>query len=210
MFCLLFHSSQWDSSHQFPEVVAPLKKPPQKIFLKKKRTSFFFLTALLKVPLPIPSLCYLTDSSFFPAQKVQLSLPSWRLPSSCSLLQRPAAAPPRQHRPCAPSTSRPHRLNVNRRRTKNGCQSQLSVCLSPSLPKSFPSPPCRLLLMPKAYRPFYSPVRFELLRGNCFFLRGLASALALRTLKLICCLRKNQTTQRKDRCKSRSKIVSSS
>lgn len=153
------------------------------------------------MPLPIPSLCYLTDSSFFPAQKVQLSLPSWRLPSSCSFLQRPAAAPPRQHRPCAPNTSRRYRLNANWRRTKNGCQSQLSVCLSPSLPKSFPSPPCRLLLTPKAYR----PVRFELLRGDCFFLRGLASALALLPLKLICCLRKNQTTQRKDRCKSRSK-----
>lgn len=159
MFCLLFHSSQLDSSHQFPEVAPCLKKPLIKVIFKNKQSFFliFFLTALCKVPLPIASLCYLTDYSFFSAQKMQLSLSSQHLPGSCVPLQRSLGSTipaPRMPAKCS------HCINVNWRHMKNVCQTQLSVCLSPLLPESFFSPVCRLLLTPKAYPSFYSPVKF--------------------------------------------------
>lgn len=143
--------------------------------------------------LPIASPCCLTDPSFSSAQKVQPNLPSGRLPSSCSFLQW-------SHGGTIPGPRTParrsHHLNGNQRHVENGCQNQFSICFSPSLPKSFFSPVCKLPLTPKVYHLFYSPVRFQLLRGNWFFLQGPDSAVALLPLKLIYCLRKNCTTRR--------------
>ena len=96
---------------------------------------WFFLSALLKVPLPIASLCYLTDSSLFLPRRCSSAFPVGACqapaPSRSVPLQRGRGStipvPGRQAR-------RSHCVDVNRRRTKNGCQTAFRL-LKPFIAK---------------------------------------------------------------------------
>lgn len=127
------------------------QKAPDKNASQKEENLFFFPFTLDKVPLPIASLCYLTDSAFLLPRRCSSASPVGPCQAPAPPQNVPAFAAAPSLCPCAPTPDRcSHPVNVNRRRAKSGCQSQFSVCLSPSLPRSSSSPACRLFLAPQA------------------------------------------------------------
>lgn len=92
VFCVLFHSSLWDAFYQFLKVVQAQKAPDKNIPQKEANVFFFFLLNSTFKSATSDTFSLLLDRFFFfPAQKVQLNLPTWPWPSSCSLRRCSAA-----------------------------------------------------------------------------------------------------------------------